>query len=241
MTKDKKTVKYFDKMVPEYGVRRLKRTAEIINRYSGEGSSLADIGCGTGSALDFIKRNTNIKKLCGIDVSKKSLTKTLQKVDCETFVGSVLDSDLPAKIGKRYDFALLSSILHHLIGGTRRSSMRHAVAAVSNSLKLLKEGGHLIIEEPIYSTSFAMTVLFYLKKGVTKITSNRVFFGGKTNNIGAPVVSFYTNEQLVEMMRGIEGCEIIDVDFVMGRLKSFWRYLFIAKNGNMTITLKKTG
>ena len=40
----------------------------------------------------------------------------------------------------------------------------------------------------------------YVKKGVSRITSRRVPIGGYWNNIGPPVVSYYTNEELRDMV-----------------------------------------
>jgi len=242
MIQDKKTVAYFDSAIPEYRVKRLKETVKMIDRYRRPDSCLVDIGCGTGSALEFIKKETGIQDLCGIDVSQKSLLKARERIDCATFAGSILDEDLAEKIGKKYDFALLSSVLHHLIGRTRGESMRYALSAVSNSLKLVKYGGYLIIEEPVYSPMFAMSALFYIKKFTTSITpKRRIIIGNrKAYNIGAPVVSFYSDAKLIEMIKGINGAEIADADYREGKVRLFLRLVFITKSGDITIAVKKT-
>ena len=89
-----------------------------------------------------------IEGTAGLDVSARCLEQTRERVDAETFLGSVLDRELVDSIGPKYDFAVVAAVLHHLIGDSRRESREHAKLAVANSKRLLKPGGHLIIHEP---------------------------------------------------------------------------------------------
>jgi hypothetical protein len=45
-----------------------------------------------------------------------------------------------------------------------------------------------------------MDCLFYVKTLLTALTTNRVQIFGEWNNIGPPVVSYYTNEELGDMI-----------------------------------------
>ena len=61
-----------------------------------------------------------------------------------------------------------------------------------------------------FSPPRAVDAVFYVKKAVTRFTSRRVGILGEWNNIGPPVVSYYTNEQLVEMVQARGAAELVD-------------------------------
>ena len=237
---DDGTVAYFDRYVPEYSVGRLDYGATIINRYGHEQNSLVDIGCGTGNTLEFIKNETVLKNLYGIDVSQNCLLRTKERVNCDIFLGSILDSNFIEKMPRRFDFVLLSAVLHHLIGKTRRESRALSELAILNCLKLLKDSGYLIIVEPTFYPSMAMDIIFYIKKLSSKVTSRRISIFSKWNNIGAPVVSYFTNEQLVEMISGIRHCQIVETDVKEKKLSLLCRLALITRRTDTTIVVRKT-
>ncbi|MFH1753941.1 MAG: class I SAM-dependent methyltransferase [Candidatus Omnitrophota bacterium] len=236
---DREVTAYFDRTVPIYNVKRLERTVEIINLYRAGSRSLLEIGCGTGSALEFIKSRTGMDELCGIDVSARSLDEAKKRVGCETVSASILDKDLHKKIDKRYDFVLISSVLHHLVGKTRSESRKNALFAVSNALRLVNKGGFLIVGETTFKTEAAMTALFYVKRLTTKISSKRIHLGGSEYNIGAPVVSFYSNDQVLEMIRSAGETEIVDTHISNIRPRLFWQLFFITERADATFTAKR--
>ena len=197
---DEATVAYFDDCVPEYGTSRLQFAARFVADRAEPGSGLIDIGCGTGNTLAYLSAEAGISNVAGLDVSENCLDQVRERLDCETHHGSILDSEMIAHIDARFDFAIVAAVLHHLIGRTRAESRRYAMLAVDNALSLVKPGGYLIVHEPVYYPSLAMSAVFYVKKGVTRMTSKRVPLLGYWNNIGAPVVSYYTNEGLIEMV-----------------------------------------
>jgi SAM-dependent methyltransferase len=198
---DADTVAYFDEHVPEYSTGRLDFPAEFIARHRTADSAIVDIGCGAGNTLAHLRDATGIQDLCGIDVSERLLERTRAEVPgCETHLGSILDERMVATIGQRFDFAVIAAVLHHLIGRTRRESRRQAAEAVLGALALLRPGGHLIVVDEGFSPSLAVDALFYVKKAVTRVTSRRVGLFGYWNNIGPPVVSYYTNDELFELV-----------------------------------------
>jgi SAM-dependent methyltransferase len=234
------TAFYFDKYTPEYSVDKLVYAVAAVNRYGPQGGSLIDIGCGTGNTLEFIKSKTALKNLYGMDVSQNCLRKAKESINCDTFLGSILDSSFIEKIPQRFDCALLSAVLHHLIGKTRRESRNYSLSAILNCLKLLKENGHLIIVEPTFYPSIAMDIIFYIKRLSTKITSRRISIFGKWNNIGAPVVSYFTDEQLLEMISGIRHCRIVETNIEEKNLSLLCRLALIKRRRDTTIVVRKT-
>lgn len=220
MRTDRKTVAYFDEHLPEYHVERLHHAAEAIRRYGRPEASLVDVGCGTGGALKFLAERTGIRPACGIDVSARSLERARAAAGCEVLQGSVLDPALPEVVGRRFDFVVMSAVLHHLIGRTRSESRRLASEAVANALRLLHPGGFLIVFEPVYRPRLAMDVLFYVKKVVSAFRRGRVPVLGEWYNIGPPVVSFYTAGEVRELVLGAGTVQIVEaheVDEVLDR------------------------
>jgi SAM-dependent methyltransferase len=208
--RDEATAAYFDEHVPEYSVERLGRVAEFLRREAGPGSSLIDLGCGTGNTLAHLAQTTPVSEVAGLDVSARCLEKTRERVDCVTYEGSIFEPGVVEAVGRRFDFALLAAVLHHLIGRTRDDSRRHARAAVEHAAQLLAPGGHLLVLEPIFYPPLAMDAVFYAKKAVSRVTTRRVPILGYWNNIGAPVVSYYTDEELAEMVTAVPGLEIVE-------------------------------
>jgi SAM-dependent methyltransferase len=208
--KDPGTVAYFDDYSPEYSVGRLEFAAEFIRSHATPGASLIDLGCGVGNTLAYLKETTQIGEVAGVDVSAKCLEKTAAHLECTTYQGSVFDPGFIRQIDRRFDFAVVAAVLHHLIGPTRNASRSYAQVALRNAVTLLEPGGHLIVVEPIFYPSLAMDAVFYLKKAVSRVSAKRIPIMGYWNNIGAPVVSYYTNEELASMLEGTGGLTIVE-------------------------------
>ena len=197
--RDEGTIAYFDQHTPEYSVQRMAPAAGFIRRLAGPGASLIDLGCGSGNTLEYLRSATGVERVAGLDVSPRYVSLVEERLGCEAFLGSILDRELVEDIGPRFDFAVLAAVLHHLIGRTRSESRRYAELAIENARRLLRPGGYLIVHEPVYYPPSGMTALFYVKKGIARLASRRVTLFGYWNNVGAPVVSYYTNEALLEM------------------------------------------
>jgi SAM-dependent methyltransferase len=198
---DRGTLDYFDANVPEYSLERLGPTAEFIKANAGSDASLIDVGCGAGNTLEFLARETGVARVAGMDVSTRYLDLTRQRLSCPVLLGSILDRAFVRSIDERFDFAVLAALLHHLIGRTRSESKAHASAAVSNAIELVKPGGYLVIHEPVFSPRLLTGAVFWMKKAVTAVTSRRIELASAWANIGPPIVSYLTTEELVRMVR----------------------------------------
>lgn len=198
--RDPQTAAYFDEHVPEYSVERLRYAADWIGEHKRPDSSIVDVGCGAGNTLAFLRGTTGIESVVGIDVSEKCLKQTRERLGCTTYLGSILDRDVVARVGHDFDFAIVSAVLHHLIGRSRRGSRLYVVTAIVNSLALLRPGGHLLVLEPTFRPRLAMDALFYVKKLVSSFTATRVPLFVSWNNIGAPVVSYYEASEVRAML-----------------------------------------
>jgi SAM-dependent methyltransferase len=193
------TTDYFDSHLHNYSAKRLRFVFDSLNRVARPGQSIVDIGCGTGNTLAHLKQAMRLE-LCGIDVSAVCLKKAAEVSGCETLQGSITDDRFVSSVGQRFDFAILAAVLHHVIGKSRRESKALAKKAVANSFRLLKPDGMLFILEPTFSPRLSMDLIFWVKRAITTITSNRVMIGGYWNNIGAPVVSYYGSDELTDLI-----------------------------------------
>ena len=233
-----KTVEYFDQYVPEYSLERFNFCLEFIKSHANADSKLIDIGCGTGNILCYVRDQTPVRNLCGIDVTTNYVEKTKERVG-NALLGSILDTDFIKNITERFDFVLLGAVLHHLVGNTRKQSRHYAEIAIENSLRLIKKSGYLIIVEPVFYPSFVMDLLFYIKRFVIKFTSGRIQIFGKYNNIGAPLVSYYTNEDLLKMIERPGLCKIVEYNVNEELLSLIFRAAGITRRTETTIVVQK--
>lgn len=238
---DRKTLEYFDSHTPEYGEERLARAAGIIRRLARPESSLVEIGCGTGNVLHYLGEETGLKRLCGVDVSSNCLDALSRRMDCERRRGSILDEGFVSSLEGRFDFAVMAAVLHHLVGRTRRESRGYALQAVDNALRTLKPGGHLIVSEPVFHPALAMDLIFYLKKAVTSVSSSRVQFLGEWNNIGAPVVSYLTADELVAIAGAPREGRVAEVHAEEQGLHWLARLALIRSRQEVTVLIRKNG
>jgi len=206
---DRKTRDYFDRHTPHFSnAGRLQFAIDHVNRSPAARGSLINLGCGDGSTLEVFQRGAELSRLVGMDVSDRYLGLARDRVRCETILGSILDRPMVEQHASSFDFAVLSQILHHLIGPTRTVSHALARQAVEHALLLLRPGGSLIVFEPSYSPRALMTAVFWLKRGLSALSSDRIEIFQKWANIGQPIVSYYTPGQLRAMLRGMRGTEL---------------------------------
>jgi len=123
-------------------------------------------------------------------------------------LGSILDEKITDIVNEKYDFVIIGAVLHHLVGKNRKISKENVKLAISNALKILKTGGHLIILEPIFEPKISMDTLFYIKKFVISITNKRVPIFNYWFNIKAPLVSYLTEKELLKILKVFEEVKI---------------------------------
>jgi SAM-dependent methyltransferase len=236
--RDAATEAYFDARQPEYDPSRFAPAAEWIRRLAGEQSTLVDIGCGTGNVLAYLRAETGLTRLAGIDVSPRYLEQARERVGCETHQGSILDEGFVARLAGRFDFAVLGAVLHHLVGRTRRASRERARRALVHAVSLVRPGGHVILDEPTFYPPWMMDLVFYTKRLASAVTSRRLELFEQWNNLGAPVVSYYTNEELRRMVEEDPRAEVLDQRNVPGYLSPLQGALSMRRE-NATIVVRR--
>jgi 2-polyprenyl-3-methyl-5-hydroxy-6-metoxy-1,4-benzoquinol methylase len=237
MADDQATVEYFEQHTHDYSASRLRPAVAFVKKHMSQDASLIDIGCGSGNVLAHIARTTRISNLVGLDVSERCVELTRQKVAAEVYRASVLDVATVDRFRGRFDFAVLAAVLHHLVGPTRRRSQHAASQAVSNAIQLVKPGGYLIVMEPTFTPAAPVFALFWAKTMLAKIFRRRLAVGDYWNNIGAPVVSYYSSDQVVAILRSSAGAEVVQVENIPQQLTTLAE-LLVSKS-NTTIVARR--
>jgi SAM-dependent methyltransferase len=237
---DTQTEAYFDSRRPEYdAASRFAHAAQWIRRLAGEDSSLVEVGCGSGNVLAYLRDETGVRRLAGIDVSPRSLERARERTGCETHHGSILDAGLVARLAGRFDFAVLGAVLHHLVGWTRRASRERARRALAHAASLVRPGGHLIVHEPVFYPPWAMGCVFYAKRVASAVTPRRLELFDRWNNLGAPVVSYYTNEDLRLLVEADPRAEILDLRSVPAYLSLLQRAVAIRREDTTLVVRRR--
>jgi len=224
--------------VHDYAPARLRFATDQIRNRAHPDSTLLDIGCGTGTLLELLESETGVSHLTGMDVSDNVLAAAARRVTCETVRASILDPDLTEQVPDRFDFVVLAAVLHHLVGRSRRHSRELAATALETAMSLLADNGHLVIVEPTFTPRWAMNTTFFTKKQVTRFTASRVEILGKWNNIGAPVVSYYSPDELRELLADA-GANVVEFHNAEGKLRRLPRRLGITGRWDTTIIARR--
>lgn len=237
---DEKTLSYFAESCPEYDVSRLNAAIQLVSNLADPSSAILEVGCGNGNLLEFFRQQTGFNNLTGFDFNPRALEIARELTGCATIEGSILDDAMIDAVEKRFDVVLVTAVLHHLTGRTRRSSMAMARAALINSLKLVEPGGTLIVVEPTFAPSPILGSLFHLKRMVSRFTDRRVEIFSMWNNIGPPVVSYLTDGQLQDLL-ALDDVALTTFQREDTELTRFMKLAGLTYRHDITAVLQKRG
>jgi len=146
----------------------LDRWVDTFAQDVPEGSSVIDIGCGTGNALWHLsKRNPSL--LAGIDISPKSIAVAqakLSRLPVDLRVGDA-ESDLSWP-DDTFDVAVMNATIHHF---PEPENVLH------QAFRVLKPKGRLIIADPLFFLPFLQIVNLLLR--VYPVNGDLRFFSQK--------------------------------------------------------------
>lgn len=227
------TENYYSNHTPIYSARRYITIINWIKLMQKDNFSIIDIGCGDGRCLELINKKTAISDLTGLEESVEYLKIAKKKHSAKFLKGNVLT----LKSDRKYDVVIMSALLHHLIGKNRKNSRELSDIAIKNSLSILKRGGSLIIMEPVFSNIRLMDLLFYIKKILSTFFNRRIPLFGYWNNIGAPVVSYFSKESLSAMITQ-SGESITKSKYIPAKSNTLYRLLGV-KRGDLYLLIQK--
>lgn len=198
---------YFE-TTPDYSPKRLEFTLPFLSGLAAD-DLVIDVGCGTGTALEWTAANTHLTNLVGVDPSPASLEVASKRVQMTSVEGSILDDAIIAPYEEKTKAVLMAAVLHHIVGSTRRTSIANVEAALDNVARLLAPDGRLLLFEPCYGPQPLMGTVFWIKRaGIAASVPPRALPGPDWVNPGPPLVSYLTPKQLGEML--VERFEVIE-------------------------------
>jgi ubiquinone/menaquinone biosynthesis C-methylase UbiE len=114
------------------------------------GSSVLDVGCGTGILLDQLSHLNRNLKLYGLDISPEMVKKSKTKLgkSAEIILGSV--SNIPLKMDT-FDFVTCSMSFHHHSDSSRSLKEMHRVLRPGGTLTILDVYSNGILRKMILS------------------------------------------------------------------------------------------
>lgn len=232
---------YFNTHTPWYGAGTFGHVIKYLRARATAESTLLDIGCATGDLLLALRRRTPIREIAGLDVAENYLAQCREALpNCQLHLGEINDPALPLQIGRQFNYVTMGSVLHHVVGKTRRGSRKLAMHSLQNAWELVAPGGALAVVEPCFTPSFPMTALFYTKRFFSSFTHNRIILLRRfDNNIGPPVVAYLLPRQLRALCAALPGGEIVLDKESPGTVTPGWKRLGIRRRLLLTLIIEK--
>ena len=168
---------YFEHHTHDYPPERMDRFQPEILRLKSSPRSLLDIGCGTGNTMVALAQRLGVDKPVGVESASALVKTATERTGCRVIRSSVLDPAFSAAVDQKFDVVLLSSVLHHLVGNTRRTSRKNISVALKNARSVVAPGGLLVIHEPVFRPAISLGILFYTKLLISRIVKGRVHTG----------------------------------------------------------------
>lgn len=192
-----KTFKYFDQNLPRFS---LERYIWLFDELKGTTGDLLEIGSGDGKIIGYLSKKEKLN-CYGVECVSNYRKVIPKELKGKIFYGSIVDEHFTESISKKFDYIIFGYVVHHLVGSSKSSSEKLLHKALSNSRKILKNNGLIIVAEPVVEPKIFSNTIFYLKKFFTIFSGKRIFFGNYWNNLGAPVVNFYGERELFKILQ----------------------------------------
>jgi methionine biosynthesis protein MetW len=94
----------------EPSARRAKKIALHIE----PGSTVLDVGCGDGTVMAYLSKNSKIKRVVGIDISKKAVN-YVKEQGYEAYEFDVLTKEFSDYLkDKKFDYIIITEVLEHI-------------------------------------------------------------------------------------------------------------------------------
>ncbi len=197
--------------------------SDLAIKYSKEGDSILDIGCGIGQMVNLIdQKSAQTRDIYIADAYQQCLDITQQRVTPKAV--HLIDEtnfDITDKIKGEFDVVIMSHVLEHIL---------NPVQAVHDVLTLVREGGHLILAVPNPARPNVLisniTKTHYVNRGHVMTWDMSHWINFLENILKLDVVE-YKNDYVQ-----IKGCNsvpaIMKFGEVLGRLLPWWCFSNIA-------------
>jgi SAM-dependent methyltransferase len=201
---------------------------DFIYRYASKGDRILEVGGGSGAFLDLVLENSNMKDSCNLELAFSSYKNQANKSIC-LMGGDALN--LPFKESS-FDWVVIKNLLHHLVGRTRGESKKNAKKAVEELIRVLKDGGYVIILDQYNKNTYFSSFLFYLTMVFSIFGVSLGYFGLGKNVI----VSFLTpDETISNLISGGNVNLILNIQHPINLPKRFKLTLLMSNIGRVVL------
>jgi len=214
----KKVVSHFEAQKEEYFNRNslifdyLLQREEFLNVVNSKNAKILDVGCGSGPLLESLNIKFPGNELYGVDITPSLIEYAKEHRKGINFkVGSAYK--LPFE-DNYFDVVIAETLLHHLIGKTRKASKRLMESALNEMIRVCKHNGLICIRELVVSHKFQSNLIFTVTRILAEFGIVIPYFDVDKDII----VSFYTSKELVESIKKYNA-EIISKSIVDGHDK----------------------
>lgn len=221
-------------MANMFSIERYLKVVEFLKMLPNN-ISILDVGCGTGNVLEYIREETKVENISGLDIDEEAL-RIAKERGINVYRCSIVE-DCLEKINEKFDVVIVGAVLHHVVSNSRKASIELAKRALLNSINFVKGGGYLIIVEPTYEPFWLLTLIFYIKKFFSLFTKQRITIFNYWNNIGPPVVSYFSNDLLLQTVKSFPNLDVENIYFEKKKMNFPQNLLF--KRHDVTIICKK--
>lgn len=185
---------YFENFSPTYSIHNVEFIVKYLKK-NKKINSVLDIGCGNGESLSILEHELGVD-VHGLEEALAYKDKMSKKTQGKIYWVSILDKQKLKKINKKFDVVIISRVLHHLVSNTPKKSHMLSRMALENAMDLLAQDGQLVIFEPAFELRIFNRLLFFVKKFFGKFSKKRITIFGYWNNIGEPVVNYFSEKEL---------------------------------------------
>ena len=93
--------------------------------------------------------------------------------------------------------------------------------------------------EPTFQPRWLMSALFYVKRLVSQVTSKRVSVFGYWNNLGEPVVSYFSHDELAHEVVNLPDANIVVNLKKKKSLPVIWRFAGVNERADSVLVIRK--
>lgn len=186
---------------------------------------ILDIGGGTGKCAALVSEKIPGSHVDVNDISPLAKEHFTDSPSCTLLFGDFLA--LP--LSKKYDFIMIRTVLHHMVGKTERENVERQIATLEKAKALLAPGGSIFITENFYTPMVGSDITGRLIFEVTKLQAiGPVPVSGITRRLGANTagegVRFRSAAAWTSMLVRVGLQEVdSDTDATWGRSMPMWQ------------------
>lgn len=164
MSLSQKVAEYFNENSEFYAWRKGpiheedSQILQFIRERRSPDQSFLEIGGGSGYMLDLIASESESSNLFNLEIVPETY-KSQANETINLIGGDALH--LPFR-NCTFDWVIAKNLLHHLVAGNRKESKANASRAVKEAVRVLKEGGYMIILEQYNKYDLFASIVFHL-------------------------------------------------------------------------------